>query len=50
MGLPEFAVVLSIALPVLIVAWVLRAAHRFKAEQQALRARVDVIERALRAR
>jgi hypothetical protein len=50
MGVPEFVVVLSIALPILTTAWALRAVHRFKAEQQVLRERVDVIERTLRAR
>jgi hypothetical protein len=50
MGVPELVVVLSLALPILTAAWVLRAAHRFKAEQQVLRERVDVIERTSRAR
>jgi hypothetical protein len=50
MGVPEFVAVLSIALPILAVAWVWRAAHRLKAEQQALRERVDAIERTVKAR
>jgi hypothetical protein len=50
MGIPEFVAVLSITLPILAVAWVWRAAHRLKAEQQALRERVDAIERTVKAR
>jgi hypothetical protein len=46
MGVPEFVVVLSI----LAVAWVLRLAHRLQAEHQALRERVEAIERTSRAR
>ncbi len=47
MGGPEIAVVFAIAVPVLVVLWVVRFVGSLKATQESLRARVDALERAV---
>lgn len=47
MGGPELAVVIAIAVPVLVMVWVVRLAAGLKSGQDSIRARLDVIERKL---
>lgn len=46
MGGPELAVAVAIAVPILIGLWVVRFVGGLKTGQEALRARVDALERA----
>jgi hypothetical protein len=47
MGAPELAVVVAIAVPVLVVLWVVRFADGMRSREASLRARVEALERAI---
>jgi hypothetical protein len=47
MGVPELAVVVAIAVPILAIIWIVRLAAGLRSGQESIGARLDAIERTL---